>query len=70
MYTYLGVDIVGLQETKISNPSDRRVKSIGGSKIPHWCVLDSIETRGGAMVGWSDSFALIDLYVGIFSVSV
>ncbi|XP_020272560.1 uncharacterized protein LOC109847740 [Asparagus officinalis] len=64
------IDIVGLQESKLSNPSSRKLRSIGGKKLPHWCHLDSTEYRGGVLVGWSDSFSLIHSHVSIFSVLV
>lgn len=63
-------NVIGLQEIKLCSPSDRRLKAIGGNRIKHWVCLDSSESRGGVLVGWSEDFNLLSSYTGIFSVSV
>ncbi|XP_020245344.1 uncharacterized protein LOC109823472 [Asparagus officinalis] len=64
------IDVAGLQESKLSDPTPRKLQSIGGRRLSEWCYLNSTESRGGVLVGWSDAFSLIQSHVGIFSVSV
>ncbi|XP_020253777.1 uncharacterized protein LOC109830826 [Asparagus officinalis] len=64
------IDVIGIQESKLCKPNARKLRSMGGNRLSHWSILDSTESRGGVMVGWSNSFNLIRSYVGIFSVSV
>ncbi|XP_020251189.1 uncharacterized protein LOC109828677, partial [Asparagus officinalis] len=64
------IDVIGIQESKLCKPNARKLRSIGGNRLTHWSILDSSESRGGIIVGWSNSFKLISSYVGIFSVSV
>ena len=41
---------MGLQESKLVNPSVRILKSIWGGRLTKWLVLDVIVTAGGVVV--------------------
>ena len=67
---FAGLNLVGLQEFKLVNPSVRTLKSFWGGRLTKWLVLDAVDIAGVVLLGWNENqFDCIDSHIGIFSVS-
>ena len=66
----LKVDLVCLQETKMSEMSIRVVKSLGVVRFLEWGVLNAKGATRGVLVFWDNRvLELIGMEVGLFSIS-
>ncbi|XP_020258606.1 uncharacterized protein LOC109835017 [Asparagus officinalis] len=64
------VNLVGLQESKLSSPSSFLLKSLGGRNISSWISLDATDSRGGVLLGRDDDlFSCSSSSIDIFFVS-
>lgn len=67
------LDIVILQETKVSKMNRRIVKSIWSSKHIGWVALDAVGTVGarGILIMWREEVIVVcDAIQGVFSISI
>ena len=66
----LKVDLVCLQETKMSEMSIGVVRSLGVGRFLEWGVLNVRGAAGGVLVFWDNRvLELIGMEVGLFSIS-
>lgn len=65
------IDVVCLQESKLSHPSSSCLLALGSLRLKQWKVLSTSGSAGGILVGWNDNmFHKISSWVDVFSVSV
>jgi len=67
LYIYMGVICLHFKELKLCNTNPHILRSIGGSKISEWVVLDFIESgEAKLLVGATWLFEKIDQFTTWF----
>lgn len=65
------IDVLMIQETKVSSVHDSLVKEVWGTSPAKWCCGDAVGSVGGILVVWSSrSFLFKDRWVGTFVILV
>lgn len=69
IHTFI-IDLLLLQETKLSSMSDSTIKELWGSSQCSWVCLDASGSSGGILLCWNSRFfAMKDNFSGAFSAS-